>query len=155
MPQHSGEARTMSSTVVSLEAARALAPLIGAHADVIEAERRLPETVVRAMAEAGVFRLFVPRAFGGAEADPVTACRVVEALGEADGSTGWCAMVGSTFGLFGGLLTEEAAREVYADPDAFVAGAFRPSGIARAVPGGYRLSGRWSFGSGINHSTWV
>ena len=145
----------MTSTVVSVEAARALSPLISAHADLIESERCLPEAVVGSLAEAGVFCLFVPRAFGGAEADPVTACRVVEALGEADGSTGWCAMVGSTFGLFGGLLPEQAAREIYTAPDAFVAGAFRPSGIARAVPGGYRLSGRWSFGSGISHSTWV
>src|SRR5215213_9832300 len=144
----------MTSTVVSLDEARALAPLIDAHADAIESERQLPEAVVRALVGAGVFRLLVPRCFGGAEVDPVTACRVVEALGAADGSTGWCAMVGSTFGLFGGLLPEQAAREIYAAPHAFVAGAFRPSGIERAVPGGYRLSSRWSFWSGIGHCTW-
>jgi indole-3-acetate monooxygenase len=146
---------TDSAIPTVVEAARALAPLILAHADSIEAERRLPEPVVQGLTEAGVFRLYVPRALGGAEADPVTVCRVVEELAEADGATGWCAMVGATFSLFGGLLPDQAAREIYGDPSVAVAGSFRPGGTARIVEGGYLVSGRWSFGSGITHSDWV
>jgi len=131
-----------ATTSSYLEAAQALAPLIGAHAESIESERRLPEPVIRALTEAGVFRLFAPRALGGAEADPVTVCRVVEELAKADGATGWCAMVGATFSLLGGLLPEQAAREIYVDPSVAVAGSFRPSGTARAVDGGYQVSGR-------------
>jgi indole-3-acetate monooxygenase len=145
----------MTATTATVEGVRALAPLIREHADRIESERRLPEPVVRALTEVGVFRHFVPRALGGAEADPITFCRAVEELVRADGSTGWIAMLCGSYGLLGGLLPEEAAREVYADPGAIVAGALAPTGIARLVPGGYRLSGRWSFGSGIEHSTWV
>ena len=126
----------MTATAASVEAVRALAPLISEHADVIESERRLPEPVVRALTEAGVFQLFIPRALGGAEADPVTFCRVVEELSKADGSTGWCAMIGASYGLFGGLLPDEAAREIYADPRVIVAGTLRPRGVARAVAGG-------------------
>jgi indole-3-acetate monooxygenase len=145
----------MSATAAPVEAVRALAPLIGEHAEVIERERCLAEPVVKALTEAGVFRLFIPRALGGAEADPVTFCRVVEELATADGSTGWCTMLCGSYGHFSGLLPEAAAREIYGDPDAIMAGALAPKGIARVVAGGYRVSGRWSFGSGITHSTWV
>jgi alkylation response protein AidB-like acyl-CoA dehydrogenase len=145
----------MTATAASVEAVRALAPLISEHADSIESERCLPESVVGAMRDAGVFRSFIPRALGGTEADPVTFCRVVEELARADGSTGWCAMLCGSYGLFGGLLPAAAAREIFADPDAIVAGSLAPTGTARAVAGGYQLSGRWSFGSGIAHSTWV
>jgi alkylation response protein AidB-like acyl-CoA dehydrogenase len=148
------EVQTMTATATSLEAVRALFPLIGKHAHVIEQERCLPEPVVRALTEAGVFRLLVPQALGGAEADPVTVCQIVEELSKADGSTGWCAMIGASYGLFGGLLPEEAAREIYTDPGSIVAGALRPNGIAHAVAGGYHVSGCWPFGSGITHSTW-
>ena len=145
----------MTPTVPPVEAVRELAPLIREHADVIESERRLPDPVVRALAEAGVFKLLVPRKFGGAEADPVTVCRVIEELSMVDGSAGWCAMIAAEYGLFGGLLPEEAAREIFSDPGAVVAGTFRPSGTARAVAGGYRVSGHYGFGSGITHSTWT
>lgn len=145
----------MTTTIASVEMVKVLAPLIGEHADAIESERRLPEPVVRALAEAEVFRLLVPRKLGGVEADPVTTCRILEELSTVDGSAGWCAMIAAEYGLFSGLLPEDAAREIYADSRAVVAGTFRVSGTARAVDGGYRVTGRWGFGSGITHSTWT
>ena len=145
----------MTTGTPSVETVRALAPLIQEHAAAMETDRRLPEPVVRALAEAEIFRLLVPRKLGGVEADPITACQILEELSRIDGSTGWCAMIASEYGLFAGLLTEEAAREVYADARSVVAGTFRPSGTARAVDGGYRVSGNWGFGSGITHSTWT
>jgi alkylation response protein AidB-like acyl-CoA dehydrogenase len=138
-----------------VEAARALAPLIREHTQAIEAERRLPEPVVHALIEAGLFKLFVPKSLGGAEADPVTFTRVVEELSKADGAVGWCVTLAGSYGLFGGLLPEEAAREIFTDPGAIVAGSLRPQGVARVVEAGYRVSGQWPFGSGIGHSTWV
>lgn len=138
-----------------LAAAQALAPLIAAHVDAIERERRLPAPVVDALIETGVFRLFVPRSLDGLEADPITACRVIEALSALDGAVGWCAMIGLGYGLFAGLLPPEAAGQIFGSPRAIAAGSFRPNGVARAVPGGYRVSGRWPFGSGITHCTWV
>lgn len=147
--------RTVTAAAELIDSVLALVPLIREHADRIESARRLPEPVVRALTEAGVFRWFVPRSCGGAEGDPVTFCRAVEEFARADGSTGWCAMLGGSLGLLGGVLPAAAAREIFADPGAVVAGTLAPNGVARAVDGGYHLSGRWSFGSGISHSTWV
>ena len=78
----------MTATATSIDAVRALAPLISQHAELIESERRLPSRAVRGLIEAGVFQLLIPRALGGAEADPMTVCQVVEELSKADGSTG-------------------------------------------------------------------
>lgn len=145
----------MTAVAPGAEAARALAPLIQERAEQIETGRRLPEPVVRALIEAGFFKLLVPRAFGGADADPLTFCRVVEELAHADGSAGWVTMLCGSYGMLGGLLPEEAGREIYSAPDAVVAGALAPNGVARVVTGGYRVTGRWSYGSGIHHSTWI
>ncbi len=137
-----------------VEAARALAPAIRAAAPVIERERRLPEEIVKAMQQAGVFRMTMPRALGGPEADPITQLEVVEALSVADGSVGWVAMIGSDGGFYCAHLPEPVARELYQDPDAVTASVLVPRGRARRVPGGYRVSGRWAFGSASLHAEW-
>lgn len=87
-----------------IDVVRALAPDIRAQADHIERERRLPLELVHALARAGVFRLCVPRGLGGEEAAPETVLAVLEELAYADGSTGWCAMIGATSGLVSGYL---------------------------------------------------
>jgi len=138
-----------------LEAVRRLDPQIRAAAAEIEAERRLPGHLVRAMQDAGVFRMTMPRAWGGPELDPLTQIRVVEELSAADGSTGWCAMIGSDGGYFSAFLEDAVGRELYSDLDAVTAGSVRPSGRAAAVDGGYRVSGRWAFASGCQHAAWV
>src|SRR2546423_1791831 len=73
-----------------VEAARKLAPQIQACADQTEAERELPRPLFEALADAGMFHLAVPRAIGGAELDLPTYVEVIEELGKADASTGWC-----------------------------------------------------------------
>jgi alkylation response protein AidB-like acyl-CoA dehydrogenase len=97
----------------------------------------------------------VPEALGGGETDPVITCRVVEELSSVDGATGWVSMLCGSYGLLSGLLPDEAAREIYTDPGAIVAGSLPPNGVAHSVAGGYSVSGRWPMASGINHSTWV
>ena len=140
----------------SVEAARALAPVIQAYGEQIEQERRLPQPVVAALTQAGLFRLQIPRRYGGAEADPATFVRVVEEVARADGATGWCVMIGGFYGLFAGCLPEPAAREIYgSDLNVVSAGAFRPNGQAVVVDGGYCVSGRWALGSGIQHAPWL
>jgi indole-3-acetate monooxygenase len=78
-----------------VDAARALAPQIRAAADEIEPMRRLPLRLVEAMAQAGLFRLWIPRALGGEETDPMTLVRVVEEVARADGAAGWCVAIGA------------------------------------------------------------
>ncbi|HEY6438703.1 MAG TPA: acyl-CoA dehydrogenase family protein [Acetobacteraceae bacterium] len=148
----------MSGNVPSaaMDAARALAPLIHGFAEEIERSRRLPLPLVDAMAQAGLFRLWVPRALDGEEADPMTLVRVVEEISRADGSVGWCVAIGGGSGVFGGYLPSVSAREIYrGDPNVRMAGSFRPFGEAVVVDGGYRVTGRWPLGSGCQHSPWI
>lgn len=136
-----------------LEAVQALAPLIAAQRSAFDSGRRLPDPVFAAMADAGLFRLWLPRALGGPELSPFEFMRVVEAASALDGSVGWLVGNGGGMSRIGGYLGEAVAREWFADPGAFVASSTGAVGTATAVAGGYRLSGRWPFGSGAHHAT--
>src|ERR1700745_3302031 len=139
-----------------LEAAAALAPQIRSCAEEIEQSRRLPLPLVDAIAQAGLFRLWIPRSLGGEEADPMTLVRVVEEVSRADGAAGWCMAIGGEYGAFGGYLPAEAAREIYgSDAHVRTAGQFRPLGDAVVEDGGYRVTGRWPLVSGCQHSSWI
>jgi indole-3-acetate monooxygenase len=145
----------MTVAASTLDSVRRLAPIIREHADSIDRERCLPKPVVSGLVESGVFRLLVPRSLGGGEMEPMMACQVFEEVAIQDGAVGWCAMIGACNGHFGGLLPTAGAREVYADRSVVLAGTFRPTGVAVAVDGGYRVEGRWPFASGIMHSSWL
>ena len=120
----------------------------------IDTTRQLPTSVVDALRDVGVFRLLAPRDLGGAEADPLTFLRVVEAAAHADGSVGWCVMIGGCYAVFAGMLPADAAKEIYGDPATISAGAFRPMGVADETDDGYVVSGRWTLGSGSTHANW-
>ena len=140
------------SDATLLEAAAALAPRIRPQAESIEAARRLPAVVVDELARAGLFRMLVPRALGGGEVTPATMIRAIETIARADSAAGWCVMVGATTGMMSAFLEEDAAREVFADPLGIMSGVFAPMGKATEEGDGYRVSGRWSFASGVEHS---
>lgn len=147
---------TDTLTLDPVAAAKALAPQIREMRDQIESERRLPEPLVEAMAQAGLFQLYVPRAIGGPEIDPVTAFHAIEEIAKADGSVGWCSFVASSVSVYAGWVPTEVGKLLTGDPpDLRGAGSFRPTGEARAVPGGYRVSGRWNYVSGVNHANWL
>jgi indole-3-acetate monooxygenase len=149
------EQRSRNDAESILSAAVALAPVIQACRDEIERERRLPMRLVTAMKEAGIFRMTMPREWGGPELDPLSQLRIIEALSVADASVGWCAMIGCDGGYFSGFLDQEVAREMYADLDAVTGSALTLTGRAVVVDGGYRVIGRWPFSSGCQHSTWL
>jgi alkylation response protein AidB-like acyl-CoA dehydrogenase len=134
----------------------ALQPLVRQHAAEAERERRLPRELARAMADAGLFRVAVPRSLGGAEAHPFEQIRVIEAISEADGAAGWTLMIGiETLGMSSAVIRREVAEEVIlGNPSVIFAGALNPMGRAQPVPGGMRVSGRWPFASGCTHADW-
>jgi len=139
-----------------LAAAFALEPIIRAAADGAEVARRFPPAVIGAMAEARIFREMVPRAAGGDEVDPITMLNVVEAISRMDGSAGWVAMIGAGAGFLAGYLETDVSREIFTDPNACMCGNIGAAAArAVAVPGGYRVRGRWPFVSGCEHSTWL
>ncbi|MBQ0827176.1 acyl-CoA dehydrogenase family protein [Streptomyces tagetis] len=134
---------------------RALAPRLRERAEDIEEQRQLPPDIVELLRGTGVFRMAVPKAWGGPELDAVQQTEVIEALATGDASTAWCAMIGMDTPVYAGFLREDVARRLLADPDTVTAGAIMPMGRAERTPGGYRVTGQWHFGSGITHSTWV
>jgi len=146
------ETSNVSAATQIMEATRALEPLIKSAADTIEAERRLPPAVVEAMQKAGIFRMAVPREHGGPELDPLTQIRVGEELSRMDGSVGWCTMIGVTVGYVRAFMDPAAAERLFSSCDAVAAGQVVPRGRADIVDGGYRVSGRWTFGSGSRHA---
>ena len=138
-----------------LDAVRALAPLVEDERARLDRDRALPPRLVDALVDAGLFRLWTPRRLGGAELDPVAGLRTIAAVAALDGSVGWNVMVASAHGFLAGRLPAAAAREVFGDRRAVVAGQLEPGGIAEVVKGGYRVSGRWPFASGCRHATWL
>jgi alkylation response protein AidB-like acyl-CoA dehydrogenase len=132
--------------------ARRLDPLLREHAAEVEAARRLTSPVVDALRDSGVFRMSVPRTRGGPEVDLLTQVEILEVLSRADASAGWCAMIGSDSGYYGAFLDDADAEALYPDLDSVTAGWIIPAGTLEVADGGYRLSGRWSFGSGCTHA---
>jgi alkylation response protein AidB-like acyl-CoA dehydrogenase len=145
----------MVQTTATLQAIQELLPAIRARREEIEQQRQLPRDLVDDLKRAGVFTLGVPRAFGGAEASPRETMEVIETAASADGSTGWCVMIGLSSATASGYMSESGGREVFTDITAPLAGLAAPSGQALPAPGGVRVSGRWPFGSGITHCDWV
>lgn len=147
---------TETNSRAILEVARALAPLIRAAGDEIERERELPRPVFEALADAGLFRMLVPRSLGGAELDLPTYLQVIEEIAQADASTGWCVNQGAVFATNSARVREDVAREIWGQsPRSAVANGPAPTAEAIVVEGGYRVTGRWTFSSGCKHATWL
>ncbi|MHC0429395.1 acyl-CoA dehydrogenase family protein [Streptomyces sp. O3] len=138
-----------------LARARALAPRLRERSEEIERARRLPDDVVELLRAAGVFRMGFSREWGGPELTSIEQTEVIEAIAYGDASAGWCAMIGMDTGLYASFLDEPVAKEMFPSLDMVTAGLLFPSGRADRAPGGYRLSGRWQFGSGVDHADWV
>jgi alkylation response protein AidB-like acyl-CoA dehydrogenase len=139
-----------------LEGVRSLVPDIREWADEAERARRPPEALIKALRDAGVFRLCVPSSLGGTEVDVPRLLRVIEILSRGDGAAGWTAMIAATSGIVAGYLEEGAAGDIYdAGPDVILGGVFAPQGKAVEVEDGYRASGRWSFASNCEHCAWL
>ena len=140
----------------ALEAARKLAPQIRSGADEIEAQRELPRALFEAIADAGLFRLALPRALGCPELDLPSYVQVIEEIGKADASTGWVVNQCAIFATYAARMPRDIARAVWIDtPRSVVANTPLPSATAVVVPGGYRVTGRQGFSTGCRHASWL
>src|SRR2546428_1059806 len=140
-----------------VRAAAALRSVIRGYRDEIEREQRLPKALVEEFQAAGFYSLVIPGELGGLQADRLTYLRVVELLAEAAGSVGWNLANNSIGQLVTLGLPDEGVHEIYAHgADAVIAGtAVMGGGRAMPVNGGYRVTGRWPFGSGCQESSWM
>lgn len=130
-------------------------PVLRRYASVAEAERRLAPEAVAALIDAGVFRVWMPKAFGGLELDPLSSLRLFEEVSRIDGSAGWVVGNAALGPYISQMLPDEGAAEVLADPRTVHAGVYNPPGAAVPVEGGYRVTGRWPFGSACHFADWL
>jgi 3-hydroxy-9,10-secoandrosta-1,3,5(10)-triene-9,17-dione monooxygenase len=135
---------------------RDLLPALRERAQQAEDARVVPAESIKALEEAGHFRLMQPARFGGLEADPVTFYSAVRLIAGACGSTGWVSSVLGIHPWHVGLFPLKAQEEVWGEDLATrISSSYAPMGKAKIVDGGVKLSGRWSFSSGCDHATWV
>ena len=143
-------------TCLYLDIAREMARRAAEAADRIDDERRLPPDLAADMADKGLFRLLVPHSLGGHELDFLDYLAIVDVFARADGSTAWCVNQNNVFATDAVRMPVETAREIWADPGAVISnGPHTPSTVAVPTQGGYRVTGRWNFSSGIRHANWV
>src|ERR1700746_1108248 len=134
----------------------AIAPILAEHAPESEKLGRLDDATWEALRKNRLLRFFCPHELGGDEADPVTQMEVLEALARIDASAGWVVGILAGVSAFAGAaLPMRSAQRIFARGVPPMAGLFVPRGQAEPVDGGYRVKGRWAFGSGIHHADWV
>jgi alkylation response protein AidB-like acyl-CoA dehydrogenase len=141
----------LTGMATTLERVKELQPRIRELEGEITEKRRLPTDLVEDLRGAGVFRMAMPKSWGGPELPLLDQLEVVEALSYANGSVGWCAMIGCDSGYYSAWLDDAVGREVFA-LDSIAAGLTQPGNNATKVDGGYRVTGRWKFGSGVTHA---
>jgi alkylation response protein AidB-like acyl-CoA dehydrogenase len=135
--------------------AESLAATFAARSTEIEMGRQLPADVSKQMGAAGFYRMFVAERVGGLEVPPAVAARVYEALARGDAACGWVTFIGATSGLALSRITDAVVREVLATPETLISGVFAASGNAVKVDGGFRVNGRWQWGSGSPNADWI
>ena len=140
----------------AIGAAREMVPRLRARAAQADELRRIPDETVRELNENGLMRLFQPRRLGGSEADWVALVDVSSELARGCGSTAWNWANWAVHHWMLALWPPQCQDEVWgADPAVIIASAIMfPPGKAKPVEGGYRLSGRWPFSSGVDPSAW-
>jgi 3-hydroxy-9,10-secoandrosta-1,3,5(10)-triene-9,17-dione monooxygenase len=136
--------------------AHALGPVLARNAAKSELDRRAHNENIDAIKEAGLFRLMVPKRFGGFQSTVRAHLDVTAALAESCAGTAWVTALTNVCAWFVGLYPARAQEDVFgANPDARVAGVFTPSKDSRRVEGGLMVSGKWYWSSGSLHADWV
>jgi indole-3-acetate monooxygenase len=138
-----------------LTSARRLEPMVTELRGQFDRDRQLPGRLIDELSAANLFRMWLPRAIGGAELPPLEFLAVIEELSRQDGSLGWCTVIPAGYGRLAGAMEEEVARTIFGTGKGVLVGTLNPTGKAVAAPGGYRVTGRWTYGSSIGFSDWV
>ncbi|MGA4850068.1 acyl-CoA dehydrogenase family protein [Streptomyces sp. G5(2025)] len=145
-------AETCLTATTVMDRVRAYASGLPAAAPEIERTGRLPRAVLDGLKTTGLLRAALPPALGGVEMTVPDITRAVDVLAEGDASVAWCAAVALNASLAVVSLPEEVFTELFPDPDLITATVLPSAGRAVRREGGYVLSGRWTYGSGITHA---
>lgn len=145
---------TDRSSIVA--AASALIPLLRKNSQETEQNRRVVQENIEAIRDAGLYRLMMPRRFGGLQADFQTFVEVSGELARGDGSTAWVSTLMNVCSWLAGLYPERAQRDIYEqDPDARICGVVAPTATSTYAANGQVVTGKWGFASGCLHSQWA
>ena len=132
-----------------------LGPAIAAAADEIERTQVIPEPLLSRIHDSRLARMLLPRSVGGDEVTPWMYLGAVEEVSRHDGSVGWNIFVANSAALIAPFIPLETARAIFDDPRGWIAWGPPNQCNARAVPGGYRVSGAWHFASGCRQANWM
>lgn len=136
--------------------ARTIAPVLREKAAETEALGQLAPAVVEALHKHGIYRTLLPKSLNGYGAGLTTFVKMMEVLAAADASTAWCVGQASGCSMAAAYVDEPVARRIWGDdPRGVLAWGFQQEGRAKVVPGGYEVTGRWGFGSGGHHASWM
>ncbi|MDP9464475.1 MAG: acyl-CoA dehydrogenase family protein [Actinomycetota bacterium] len=147
----------LSEQSILAERAKMLVPMLDEGAEYADVEGELSPAVVAALHSEGLLKMWVPEKLGGSELNPVHSLEVLENVSYGEASTGWVTMAANlSIGAAGAYLSDDAVAELWGDGrQPVIAGQGTRPGTAKTVEGGLSLSGSWSFGSGLKHSTHV
>jgi alkylation response protein AidB-like acyl-CoA dehydrogenase len=135
--------------------ARELGAEIALAADEIERTQRIPEPLLERLHDARLFRMLLPRSAGGDQTEPAVYVAALEELAAHDASIGWNTFTANSSALIAPFLEPQVNRAIFADPRSLVAWGPPNASRAKAVEGGYRLTGKWDFCSGCRQADWI
>jgi 3-hydroxy-9,10-secoandrosta-1,3,5(10)-triene-9,17-dione monooxygenase len=141
-----------------VERVEALLPMLRERAQEAEDLRRIPDESIKALQEAGFFRLLQPRRWGGHAADPVVFYDTVRKIAGACGSTGWVAGIIGVHNWHLALFDQQAQQEVWGeDTQVRISSSYAPmgAGVVAEDGSGYTVNGSWAWSSGCDHADWV
>ena len=128
---------------------------IAAAADEIERMRRIPEALLGRLHDSRLFRMLLPRSAGGSETEPAVYVTTIEELARHDASIAWNVFVANSSALIAAFLEPAVNQAIFADPSSVIAWGPPNASRARAVEGGYRVTGKWDFASGCRQASWL
>ncbi len=137
-----------------LSRARTISEVVRERASETEANRRVSDDVIKQMREAELFKILQPEAHGGFEYGFDVLIEVNAMIGRGCGSSAWVFSLGNIHQWLGAQLPMAGQNEFWADPGVIAAGSYPPAGKTVVVPGGFRMSGAWSFTSGCDAAQW-
>ena len=138
-----------------IEIAQKFADQAAERVDEISEGRRIPADLAGEMADAGLFRLLLPKSLGGVQIDHPSFVEIVRLFALADASTAWCVNQNNIFSTDSARMPKETAMEIWGQPRGIITnGPPSPDTMAVPVNNGYMHSGHWDFSSGSSHATW-
>ncbi|MFI9203829.1 acyl-CoA dehydrogenase family protein [Streptomyces sp. NPDC053048] len=137
-----------------LDAVKSIVPTLRKNGVEAEDRRWIPDENIQLLEKAGVFRMAVPKRFGGLELSVADMAKVVTEIARGCPSSAWVTMIWVTSTWTASLYPDKAQEEIFAGDSVRISSAFAPTGTAVPVEGGYRLNGTWHFNSGCRGAEW-